>query len=100
MLRRIKEGQAPGISFTCRAEESEASLVICGAAELLVARRAGLLHGQEVDVEEPEGADEGGDDDDEDEDDDLQEADPLQFLQFLLMTTMPWCWLTVHFSLS
>ena len=66
----------------------------------MVSRQSGVLHGLEVDVEDPEGADEGGDDDDEDQDDDLQEADLLQFLQFLLMTTMPWCWLTVHFSLS
>ena len=66
----------------------------------MVSRQPGVLHGLEVDVEDPEGADEGGDDDDEDEDDDLQQADLLQLLLFLPLTVKSWTWVTVHLSFT
>ena len=59
-----------------------------------------ILHSLEVDVEDPQGADQGGDDDDEDKDDDLQQADLLQFPLFLPRIRKTQSWLTVHFSLS
>ena len=59
-----------------------------------------ILHSLEVDVEDPQGADQGGDDDDEDKDDDLQQADLLQFLLFFPLTIKTWTWVTVHLSFT